>query len=153
MTKMRRILRVLMIVFAWVGVLFAAIQLIPYGRTHENPPTIAEPDWDSPRTRELAKRACFDCHSNETSWPWYANVAPMSWMVQLDVENAREIVNFSEWDRTYDLAHYAGDRIRTGMMPPLKYEMAHPEAQLTQQERFELARGLDATLRRTEARQ
>ena len=49
--------------------MFAVMQLVPYGRAHTNPPVIAEPAWDSPRTRELAARACFDCHSNETKWP------------------------------------------------------------------------------------
>jgi len=143
------------IVLKGVGVLvaiFLFLQLIPYGRTHENPPTTAELEWDSPRTRELAVRACFDCHSNETRWPWYANVAPFSWSVQLDVEAAREVVNFSEWNRHYDLAHYSGQRTADGNMPPYKYMLAHPEANLTPQERMELARGLDASLRATQTR-
>ena len=58
--------------------LLAAIQLVPYGRHHVNPPTVSEPAWDSPVTRELARQACFDCHSNETTWPTYARVAPLS---------------------------------------------------------------------------
>jgi hypothetical protein len=134
-----------------VGV-FLIIQLIPYGRTHSNPPTISEPDWDSPRTRELAVRACFDCHSNHTRWPWYASVAPFSWAVQFDVDVAREVVNFSEWNRTYPLGSYSGLRTRDGNMPPAKYMVAHPEAQLTEAERAELARGLDATLKGAQVR-
>jgi hypothetical protein len=126
---------------------FALMQIIPYGRTHSNPATIQEPQWDSPRTRELAVRACFNCHSNRTKWPWYANVAPFSWVVQADVEGARDIVNFSEWNRRYDLALYSGQSIRTGNMPPGKYSMAHREANLTEQEARELANGLDAMLR------
>src|SRR5437763_16733491 len=98
----RRLLKALAIGLAWLIGIFAVMQIIPYGRTHSNPPTIREPDWDSPRTRELAVRACFDCHSNETRWPWYANVAPFSWVVQRDVESARDVVNFSAWDRKYD---------------------------------------------------
>lgn len=127
--------------------LFAVVQLIPYGRTHANPPVIKEPPWDSPRTRALAVRACFNCHSNQTTWPWYANLAPLSWVVQFDVETARSVINFSEWNRAYDLAPYSGQSIRTGNMPTLKYRMAHPEAQLTEQETLDLARGLDAMLR------
>ena len=127
--------------------LFAFVQIIPYGRAHTNPPTIQEPPWDSPRTRELAVRACFDCHSNQTKWPWYAEVAPMSWSVQLDVEAGRSVLNFSEWNRSYALARYAGQRTRERVMPPFKYMKAHPEADLTPAEREELARGLDATLR------
>ena len=55
---------------------FLLIQFVPFGRDHTNPPVVQEPKWDSPATRELAKRACFDCHSNETVWPWYSNIAP-----------------------------------------------------------------------------
>ena len=122
------------------------LQLVPYGHTHSNPPTIVEPAWDSPRTRALAVRACFDCHSNQTRWPWYAKVAPLSWAVQFDVETARSVINFSEWNRRYALAGYAGRRTSIGMMPPGKYRMIHPEVDLTPEERMELARGLEATL-------
>lgn len=146
--NVRRWSKALAVTLGWVVGVFVFMQLIPYGRTHSNPPTIAEPAWDSPRTRELAVRACFDCHSNQTKWPWYANLAPFSWVVQFDVETARTVVNFSEWNRPYDLARYAGQRVTDGMMPPYKYRMAHPEADLTPQETLELARGLDRTLRR-----
>jgi hypothetical protein len=146
----RHTLKYLGVSLGSIAGLLAMIQLVPYGRTHANPPTIEEPPWDSPRTRELAVRACFDCHSNHTKWPWYADVAPLSWVVQLDVENARSVVNFSEWNREYALAVYAGRRTLEGMMPPYKYRMAHPEAKLTPEERVDLARGLDATLQRTD---
>jgi len=132
---------------AWLVGVFALMQLVPYGRTHANPAMTREPAWDSPRTRELAVRACFGCHSNETRWPWYADVAPFSWVVQRDVEIARDVINFSEWDRTYDLAPYSGQSVVTGNMPTMKYRMAHPEADLSPQETRELARGLDATLK------
>ena len=143
---MLRALKIFGVVLAFLVGIFLLMQLVPYGRTHSNPPTIVEPAWDSPRTRELAVRACFDCHSNYTRWPWYANVAPFSWAVQLDVESARDIINFSEWNRRYELAVYAGRRTRNGMMPPYKYKMAHPEANLTPEETLELARGLEATV-------
>lgn len=143
---MRRVLKGLAVGLATIVVLFLLVQIVPYGRTHSNPRTTAEPAWDSPRTRELAVRACFDCHSNHTRWPWYANIAPFSWVVQLDVEAARSVINFSEWTRGYALSVYAGRRTRTGMMPPYQYRMAHPEANLTPLEQEELARGLEATL-------
>ncbi len=142
-----RFLKAILVILAGLLVLFGLMQLVPYGRTHANPYTTKEPAWDSPRTRELARRACFDCHSNETRWPWYADVAPMSWVVQRDVDAAREVINFSEWHRTFDLAHYSGLSVRSGSMPPTKYRMAHPEADLTAQETLELWRGLDATLK------
>jgi hypothetical protein len=75
------------------------IQLVPYGRDHDNPPVQSEPPWDSPDTRALARQACFDCHSNETEWPAYANIAPVSWLVQRDVDEGRAVLNFSEWQR------------------------------------------------------
>jgi len=144
--KVWRFLKVLGIAIGCLALLFGLMQLVPYGRTHSNPPITKEPSWDSPRTRDLAKRACFDCHSNETRWPWYADVAPFSWVVQHDVESARDVVNFSDWDRHYDLAPYSGQSVMLGTMPPVKYRMAHPEAQLTRQELVDLAHGLDVTL-------
>jgi hypothetical protein len=142
----RRLFKAFLVAFAWLAGAFVVMQLVPYGRTHTNPPVVKEPPWDSPRTRELAVRACFNCHSNETTWPWYANVAPLSWVVQFDVGVARSVINFSEWNRPYELAPYSGQSIRTGNMPTVKYRMAHPEADLTAQEARELASGLDAML-------
>ncbi len=147
-----RRLKVFAVVLAWIAGAFALMQLVPYGRTHSNPPVIEEPTWDSPRTRELALRACFNCHSNQTTWPWYANVAPFSWVVQFDVEVARSVINFSEWNRTYDLAPSAGLSVTTDNMPTVKYRLAHPEANLTEQEKHDLARGLEAMLRVPERR-
>ncbi|HZY42825.1 MAG TPA: heme-binding domain-containing protein [Anaerolineae bacterium] len=62
-----------------------------------NPPVVAEPNWDNPQTRALAQRACFDCHSNETVWPWYSRIAPPSWLITFDVFRGRRNLNFSEW--------------------------------------------------------
>jgi len=144
--RIRRTLKYLAVGLASIVGVVLVLQIIPYGRTHSNPRTVVEPAWDSPRTRALAVRACFDCHSNKTRWPWYAKVAPFSWAVQYDVESARSVINFSEWSRGYALSGYAGRRTRSGMMPPYQYRMAHPEADLTTEERIELARGLEATL-------
>src|SRR3569832_169434 len=84
--------------------LFMLIQLFPAWRWQTNPAPVAQPKWDSPQTQALAQRACFDCHSNQTTWPWYADVAPFSWVVENDGNGARDTLNFSEWNRTYDLA-------------------------------------------------
>jgi hypothetical protein len=94
-----RWLRWLLLAGIAVIALLALAQAVPYGRAHTNPPVTKEPSWDSPRTRELASRACFDCHSNETRWRWYSNVAPVSWLVQRDVDGGRSAFNFSEWDK------------------------------------------------------
>ena len=125
--------------------LFATMQLVPYGRAHSNPAVVEEPAWDSPRTRELAVRACFDCHSNETTWPAYADVAPFSWVLEHDVEVGRSVFNVSDWTRPYPLAEEAGAAVLCRDMPPRSYWIMHREAQLTAAEIEELARGLDAT--------
>src|ERR1700674_2739250 len=78
-------------------VLFGLIQLVPIGVSVTNPPVVSEPNWDSPQTRALAQRACFDCHSNETIWPWYSRVAPVSWLLASDVIQGRSRLNFSTW--------------------------------------------------------
>jgi hypothetical protein len=120
---------------------FAAIQLVPYGRDHENPSVRKEPAWDAPRTRELAARACFDCHSHETRWPWYTHVAPMSWFVAHHVDEGREHLNFSTWDRPSKDADECAEAVREGWMPLESYLWAHPEARLSEAEKAELVAG------------
>lgn len=124
--------------------LFVLIQLVPYGRDHTNPPVVAEPSWDSPQTRALAVGACFDCHSNETEWPWYSNVAPISWSLQNHVEEGRDKLNFSEWGRDQE-ADESAETVRDGSMPPLQYKLAHSAARLSDEDRAALERGLAAT--------
>ncbi|RMG96153.1 MAG: cytochrome C [Chloroflexi bacterium] len=133
------------LLIAGLGIL---IQLVPYGRNHTNPPVIQEPNWDSPQTRELAKLACFDCHSNETTWPWYANIAPVSWIVQHDVDEGRRKLNFSEWSggrREAERAHEIIETIQEGEMPPPIYLLTHPQAYLTPEEKQLLIQGLQET--------
>ena len=120
------------------------IQLVPYGRDHDNPPVVAEPAWDSPQTRELAVRACYDCHSNETEWPWYSNVAPVSWLVQRDVDEGREELDFSEWNLSQE-GDESAETVREGSMPPSQYLLTHPEARLTDAELAALEAGLVGT--------
>lgn len=126
---------------------FLVIQLIPFGRDHTNPPVVKEPNWDSEQTRALAKRACFDCHSHETVWPWYANVAPMSWLVQHDVDEGRSKMNFSDWGTRKDEREGA-NQVRDGKMPDMKYLFLHPEARLSEADKQLLIQGLNATYRR-----
>ena len=131
-----------------IVVIFVFIQLIPYGKDHINPPVVQEPNWDSPQTREMAQQACFDCHSNETTWPWYSNIAPVSWMVYQDTIEGRETLNFSEWSpgRYAEAGEEAMEVVLEGQMPPAKYLPTHPEARLTQAERQLLADGLARSL-------
>lgn len=127
-------------------VLLMLIQLVPYGKDHTNPEITAEPQWDSPRTRELFFRSCRDCHSNETRWPAYSRIAPASWLIQSDVSEGREEFNVSEWDRVSgDAGSEAAEEVRKGEMPPWFYLPAHPEARLSDSEKEELIKGLTAT--------
>jgi mono/diheme cytochrome c family protein len=121
------------------------IQLVPYGRDHGNPPELQEPPWDRPRTRELFFRACKDCHSNQTEWPWYSSVAPASWLVQRDVEEGRSHFDVSEWGRAKNHGDEAAEKAREGEMPPWFYLPLHPEARLSDEESKELVAGLVAT--------
>jgi mono/diheme cytochrome c family protein len=125
---------------------FAAMQLVPYGRGHTNPPARDEPPWDSPETRALAKRACFDCHSNETTWPIYAHVAPVSWLIQHDVDEGRSTLNLSEWTRPQKDAHEAAKEVREQEMPLAIYQLMHAGARLSTTDRDRLASGLAKTL-------
>jgi mono/diheme cytochrome c family protein len=125
---------------------FVAIQFVPYGRDHANPPVAAEPTWDSPQTRELARQACFDCHSNETEWPAYSAVAPVSWLVQRDVVHGRAALNFSEWQKPQEEAGEAAEEVLEGEMPLRIYQLMHAHARLSAADRERLARGLERTL-------
>ena len=125
---------------------FLAIQVVPYGRGHTNPPVTGEPTWDAPGTRALAKQACFDCHSNETEWPAYANIAPASWLVQHDVDEGRAVLNFSEWTRPQKEAKEAAKELREGEMPPTAYKLIHAHAHLSAADQDRLAQGLAKTV-------
>jgi hypothetical protein len=126
--------------------LFVLIQIIPYGRNHTNPPVVSEPTWDSAQTRALAAQACLDCHSNDTIWPWYSNIAPISWLVQHDVEEGRQRLNFSEWGQRRQETEEIYGLINNGEMPPAQFLFMHPEARLTESEKQALITGFHAAL-------
>jgi len=133
-------------------VLFLALQLIPVWLLQTDPPVVAEPKWDSPQTQALAQRACYDCHSNETKWPLYSRVAPISWLVTLDTIRGRRHLNFSEWDVARSgeggrRIREIGEVISEGSMPPQLYLLTHPAAQLTEAEKQQLIEGLQASLK------
>jgi len=136
--------RSLLIVLAVGVVLLLAVQFVPYGRQHANPPVTAEPAWPDPAIRDLAVRACFDCHSNESVWPWYSNIAPVSWVMQSHVNEARSKLNFSTWDLPQRGAGEAAEVVLEGEMPPGYYRLMHRAANLTAGETSQLAQGLSA---------
>lgn len=127
--------------------LFGLMQVVPYGRTHSNPPVTGEPQWASAETRDLAVRACYDCHSNETKYPWYSNVAPVSWLTQNHIDEGRSKLNFSEFTTNPGEAHEAVEVLQNGEMPPNYYTWfgLHSTSKLTEDERLQLIAGLKAT--------
>ena len=130
----------LVLLLLFVGLV---LQAVPYGRQHENPKTVQEIKWNTPATRTLAASACLDCHSNLTRWPWYTNIAPISWLTTRDVEDGRATLNFSEWQRPQeaDLQEVV-DVIREKGMPPLQFRLIHADARLTDTERQQLEVGI-----------
>ena len=134
-----------------VSVVVAGIQLIRPAQT--NPPVTGEIKA-SPEVSALLKRACYDCHSNETKWPWYSQVAPMMWLVTRDVNDGRKHLNFSTWDgyeqgRKLKKLEELADEVGEGEMPMAIYLPMHPEAKLTKAEQTQLvdwARQLRAEL-------
>jgi mono/diheme cytochrome c family protein len=141
---MKRWMWVVTMLFA----LFFLIQFIPLAGAKTNPPVIAEPVWDSSQTKALAQRACYDCHSNETKWPWYSNIAPVSWLVIHDTNEGRSKLNFSQWGQDRQEADEAAEVVEKGEMPLPIYLPLHPEARLTSEEKAQLIRGLEATFGR-----
>lgn len=116
------------------GALFVAIQLVPYGWRHPNPPVVSDAPWPSEESRQIARTSCYSCHSNETDWPAYSYVAPMSWLVRSDVERARHEMNFSDWGEDADEAEDAIEMIEEGAMPPDRYTALHRDARLSDSE-------------------
>lgn len=145
---MRKLVTLLMIAAFVLVVLVLLIQFLPYGHTHTKPPVVKEPNWNSPETRQIAQKACFDCHSNETIWPWYSNIAPMSWLVQRDVDVARSRMNFSDWGRISVEVGEIIEIVSEGEMPPFQYLLMHPGARLSEQEKTRFIDGINATLNR-----
>jgi hypothetical protein len=125
-----------------MAAVFIALQLVPYGWRHPNPPVTQAVAWPSAEAEQVARAACYDCHSNETEWPVYSYVAPMSWLVRRDVEAGRHDLNFSEWDRDGEVDD-AAEAVEDGSMPPRQYRLLHPDARLTADEKATLIAALE----------
>ena len=142
----RPIKRQLFLGAAVLAALFVLIQLIPVDLT--NPPV--ETDLMAPvQVKEILKRACYDCHSHETRWPWYSRLAPVSWWLVAHVKAGRADLNFSQWP-LFDLETrglFLRDiekQLADGTMPLSSYVVGHPEARLSVEEKtmlMEWARG------------
>jgi hypothetical protein len=134
----RRILTRLAVV---LGLILVLVQLVPVER--DNPPVETEVPATA-EVRAILRRACYDCHSNETVWPWHTRIAPVSWLVARDVRKGREELNFSTWQRLAPrkqarLLEEVVEKVDDGEMPLPLYLFAHPEARLTAADRAKLA--------------
>lgn len=147
MTKLftRKNLRLSIVI---LSITFLAIQIIPIDRS--NPPIEAE--ISAPQdVRVILRKACYDCHSNETTWPWYSSVAPVSWIVASDVHEGREALNFSTWGRytkeqQLKKLKESWTEILEGEMPPGIFLLTHQEATLSPTERMVIQKWvLDST--------
>ena len=128
--------------FILLCVVAVGIQLVPVDRT--NPPVTGEIDAPD-QVMAALRTACYDCHSNETVWPWYSLVAPVSWRIAGHVRMGRGNVNFSEWESmsVEDREEAMGDiweKVERGTMPLSDYLRMHPEAVLTEPQREALRR-------------
>jgi hypothetical protein len=141
-------------------IVIALIQFVPVQRT--NP---AAPDpvvFADPQAEAIARRACYDCHSNQTVWPWYANIAPVSWYVVHHVDEGRTAYNFSDVAETLansnqhhhagedahepitvaTLIEHASEHISEGEMPPSYYTLIHRDAVLSDADKATLIAGI-----------
>ncbi len=118
---------------AIIILIFVILQFIRVD--HANPP-VAEELQINPEVKTILQRACYDCHSNETIWPWYSRVAPISWLVANHVREGREELNFSQW-QSYDAKKKAKkleeiwEEIAKGEMPLKGYTLLHKDASLS----------------------
>jgi len=122
---------------AAVAVLVLA-QLAPV-TVRDNPPISAEMPAPA-AVRTILRRACYDCHSNETRWPWYSGVAPASWLLARDVRDARMRMNFSTWPQSAPPGmdcHFRrriAERVAGLEMPPFRYRLLHPGSEVQPEE-------------------
>jgi len=112
---------------------FGAMQLVRFERT--NPPVTADIRVASD-VKSVLQRACYDCHSNETVWPAYSRIAPVSWLLHRDVMVGRDELNFSTWeslppDKRAKKTQKIGKQVADGEMPPWFYTPMHPPARLS----------------------
>ena len=124
--------------------LLVLIQLVPYGRAHKNPHATREARFANASTQRLFDGTCADCHSDHTSWPVYSDIAPISWLVQRDVDDGRRRMNLSEWDKNQPELGEVETSILRGGMPPLQYKAVHGKGRLSSAQRRQLAAGFRA---------
>ncbi len=146
MSRTRKIMvaAVIVIVLGFIALQFVGNFVPAFART--NPAVTYEINWDTPQTEQLMRSACYDCHSNETVWPWYSNIAPVSWLVAKDVNEGRQKLNFSTGHGEMEADELIHE-INRGEMPPAIFLIMHPEANLSADQKNALVTGIEASLR------
>lgn len=137
--------RILLAAVVVVVVILLGLQLVPVQGRDNPEPLGSAITWDSPQTEALMRRACYDCHSNDTRWPFYAYIAPVSWLVTDDVREGRDAMNLSTGTGEIEGEEMI-EQIREGEMPLPAYLITHPEANLSPAEREQLIQGIANTL-------
>src|SRR5471030_1511227 len=144
----------------WIFVaLLAAFVLLQFTNPpRTNPPVVRDlmaTNAPPPQVAAMLHAACYDCHSSETTWPWYSRVAPMSWLIANDVRDGRENLNLSDWPndpvRAAKRLENMSEIIGYGDMPPKKYTAIHTDARLTESQLKEMTGWLDAEAARLKA--
>jgi hypothetical protein len=135
------------------GGVLVALQLIPLSRT--NPP-VESALPAPPEVQAILDRSCMDCHSHATTWPWYAYVAPMSWLVVYDVHHGREHLNLSKWadytrERQRKKTRAMWEEVEDGEMPYWPYLLMHPDAVLSSADEATLRAWSEARVRELES--
>jgi len=145
-------------IFGALVAVFALLQFTNPART--NPPLppggdISATNPPPPQITALLHAACYDCHSDETKWPWYSHVAPVSWLLVSDVNEGRKHMNLSDWPKDSERAAKKMERMSEELdykeMPPGKYTLLHLEARLTTDQREQLIHWADQEAERLKA--
>jgi hypothetical protein len=135
-TRRIAIVRIASAAFGLWVVASAFVHRLPHAVTDRSGAPIMAGAEITPSVAEVFNHACIDCHSEKTHWPWYSNLAPMSWLIEGDVKRARSRMNLSRWDGI-DTAEQRGlltaiaTVIENHEMPPQRYLMQHPQAKLS----------------------
>ena len=143
---MRRVWRVLKLSAVVVSLLFLGAQAYRPDRTNpavDERRTLSANTRLTPEVEAILRRSCNDCHSSETAWPWYSNIAPASWFLKQHVDEGRRELSFSEWAsypkrKRERKLHEMCEQVESGEMPLKSYLPLHPGARLSDEDRRRL---------------
>lgn len=130
---------------------FLVLQIFPISAistklARQERPVLSQIDWGSPEAEQLVRTACYDCHSNEPTYPWYASVAPISWLLNKDINEGRRVLNFSEQAANQINPHELVEVVEEGEMPLPIYLVMHPDANLTEAQQQTLIQAFETVL-------